>query len=145
MYFTLLGMIGMSEILILLFIIFLVALVPGILYLLTLQNLLKAISHENRLVSPDNVWLMLIPLFNLIYPFILYPKISDSLSHEYESRGWDPDGDFGKGLGTAMPILGLCSFIPVIGFLAALGNFVVWIIYWSKMSAHKNTLLWNRK
>ena len=145
MYFTLLGMIGMSEILILSFFILLIALIPGILYLLTLQNLLKVVSQENRFVSPDNVWLMLIPLFNLIYPFILYPKISDSVAEEYKSRGWQPDGDFGKGLGTAMPILGLCSIIPIIGILASIGNLVIWIIFWSKMSGYKNTLLMNRR
>jgi len=135
-----LGMIGTPEILLIIPFILAVALLPGILYLLTLQNVLKRVSPENRLVPAENVWLMLIPLFNIIYPFILYPKISDSIANEYAARGMSPDGDFGKGLGTAMPILGLCSVIPLLGILAGLGNFVIWIIYWSKMSGYKNSL-----
>jgi len=41
-------------------------LVPGIFFLLTLQNTLKVISPENRKMQPSNVWLMFIPLFNII-------------------------------------------------------------------------------
>jgi hypothetical protein len=135
-----LGMIGITELILIIPFILAVALVPGILYLLTLQNVLKKVSPENRLVPAENVWLMLIPLFNLVYPFILYPKISDSIANEYEARGMNPDGDFGKGLGTAMPILGLCSVIPLLGLLSAIGYFVVWIIFWVKMSEYKNNL-----
>lgn len=117
------------------------ALVVGILYLLTLQNLLNRVKPENRAVSPGNVWLLLIPIFNWIYPFILYPKISESVSKEFQSRGLPADGDFGKGLGITMPILTLCGIIPVIGALAGIGNLVIWIIYWVKMSKYKNQLV----
>lgn len=117
------------------------ALVVGILYLLTLQNLLNRVKPENRTVSPGNVWLLLIPIFNWIYPFILYPKISESVAKEYQSRGLSADGDFGKGLGITMPILTLCGIIPVIGALAGLANLVIWIIFWAKMSKYKNQLV----
>ena len=126
----------------LLFIVFiiLICIVVGILYLLTLQNLLKRVQPENRVVDPGNVWLMLIPIFNLIYAFILYPKISESVAREYESRGMSPNGDFGKSLGITMPILSLCGFFPFLGSLAGLANLVIWIIFWSKMSGYKNSL-----
>jgi uncharacterized paraquat-inducible protein A len=54
----------------------------AVFYLLNLQNLLKEIEPKNRLVEPTNVWLMFIPLFNIVYPFILYPKICDSVKNE---------------------------------------------------------------
>ncbi|MBU3713870.1 MAG: hypothetical protein FGM46_02875 [Ferruginibacter sp.] len=120
--------------------IIIIALVVGILYLLTLQNLLNRISPQNRSVDPGNVWLMLIPFFNLIYAFILYPKISESVANEYASRGLPPQDDFGKSLGVIMPILSLCSFIPFLGGLAGIANLVIWIIFWSKMSGYKKQL-----
>ena len=44
-------------------------------YLLNLQNLLKECNEKNRQgFSPSNVWLMFIPLFNIVYAFILYGK-----------------------------------------------------------------------
>ena len=129
-----------AGIFIILFIV-IAALVVGILYLLTLQNLLNRVKPENRTVSPGNVWLLLIPIFNLIYPFILYPKIAESVSKEYQSRGLPADGDFGKGLGITMPILSLCGIIPfIVGPLAGLANLVIWIIFWSKMSKYKGQL-----
>ena len=129
-----------AGIFILIFIV-IAALVVGILYLLTLQNLLNRVKPENRTVSPGNVWLLLIPIFNWIYPFILYPKISESVAKEFQSRGLPADGDFGKGLGITMPILTLCGIIPVIGALAGLANLVIWIIFWAKMSKYKNQLV----
>ncbi len=112
----------------------------AVFYLLNLQNLLKEISPKNRLVEPGNVWLMFIPLFNIIYPFILYPKICDSVKNEYSSRGIKEAGDFGRGLGIAMPILSLCGIIPVLGSLAGLANFILFIVFWVKMAGYKTKL-----
>ena len=112
----------------------------AVLYLLTLQNVLKEIAPQNRLVEPSSVWLMFIPLFNLIYPFILYPKISESLRNEYNFRGIGKVGDYGRGIGITMPILGLCGWIPIIGGLAGLANLILFIIFWVKMSEFKNEL-----
>lgn len=123
-----------------LFFILAIMLVIAIFYLLNLQNLLKEIDQKNRLVEPGNVWLMFIPLFNIIYPFILYPKIADSVRNEYQARGIKKAGDFSRGIGVAMPILGLCGFIPIIGGLAGLANFVLFIVFWVKTAEYKNEL-----
>lgn len=112
----------------------------AVLYLLTLQNLLKKVSSESRVIEPGKVWLMLIPLFNLVYAFILYPKISESVKNEFLKRGLADSGDYGRSLGTAMAVLGLCGFIPVLGGLAGFANLVIWIIYWVKMSEYKSKL-----
>jgi hypothetical protein len=112
----------------------------AILYLMNLQNLLKEIAPKNRLVEPGNVWLMLIPLFNIIYPFILYPKICDSVKAEFEFRGNPEAGDYGRALGITMPILGLVGFVPFLGTFAGLANLVIFIIFWVKMAEYKNKL-----
>lgn len=112
----------------------------AVFYLLNLQNLLKEISPANRQVEPGNVWLMFIPLFNIIYPFILYPKITDSVKMEMESRGMAESGDYGRGIGIALPVTGLCGIIPVIGILASLANLVLFILFWVKMAGYKTKL-----
>ena len=110
-------------------------------YLKNLSDLLKQVSPSNRLTEPGSVWLMFIPLFNLIYPFILYPKICDSTKAEYMSRGLPSEGDFSRGIGITMPILGLAGMIPVLGGIASLGNLVLFIVFWVKTSGYKNQLL----
>jgi hypothetical protein len=123
------------------FIFAVITILIAVFYLLNLQNLLKEVNPKNRLVEPSNVWLMFIPLFNIIYPFFLYPKISDSVKKEYQERGIEKSGDFSRGIGVAMPILGLCGWIPVIGSLASLANLVLFIIFWVKTAEYKNELL----
>ena len=130
------ALIAMGGAIILVFL--LIALVVAILYLLNLQNLMKSIKEENREVSPGNVWLMLIPLFSLVYAFILYPKISASVKKELESREMDTEGDGAKNLGLALAITGALSLIPVIGGLAGLANLVVFIMWWVKTAGFKN-------
>lgn len=124
-----------------LFIVFAGVVLVSVFYLLNLQNLLKQIAPANRQVEPGNVWLMFIPLFNIIYPFILYPKIADSVKLEMESRGMAEQGDYGRGIGIALPVLGLCGVIPFIGVLASLANLVLFIIFWVKMAGYKTKLM----
>ena len=126
---------------ILMLIVFAGAILIAVFYLLNLQNLLKQITPSNRQVEPGNVWLMFIPLFNIIYPFILYPKITDSVKLEMESRGMAEQGDYGRGIGIALPVLGLCGIIPVLGFLASIANLVLFIIFWVKMAGYKTKLM----
>ena len=125
---------------VLIFVFFIGIILLAVFYLINLQNTLLEVSEKNRKIPAGNVWLMLIPLFNLIYPFILYPKISDSLKDEYNERGLPSKGDYARGIGITMPILGLCGFIPGINIFAGLAQFILFIIYWSKMSNFKNEL-----
>lgn len=134
--------------------IFMILIVIGVIllfvfFLLNLQNLLKEVSPSNRLVPPANVWLMFIPLFNYIYPFILYPKISESVKREFQDRGLGSKGDFSKGLGITMAVLGIVALfnnlkisnaLIILGSLAAFANLVLFIIYWVKTAEYKKTL-----
>jgi hypothetical protein len=124
-------------------IIILGAIVVNVLYLLNLQDTMKEVHVERRLVPPANVWLLFIPLFNLVYPFILYPKICDSLKAEYAHRGLPEKGDFGKNVSLTMAILGPCGIIPYLGVLASIASFVLYIVYWAKMAECKNELRQN--
>lgn len=112
-------------------------------YLKNLQDLLKEVSDHNRQVPAANVWLMFIPLFNVVYAFILYPKISESVRFEFQDRGEHQDGDYGKGLGITLGALGAVGIIPIpqmFKSLIGLGNLVILIVFWVKMAEFKNKL-----
>ena len=131
---------NLEEILGLVVVLLLVALAIGIMYYLNLQNMLKEISPSNRDIEPTNVWLMFIPLFNIVYGFIMYPKITQSIKNEYESRCYSDGGDYLKALGMAIPILGVAGIIPMLGGLAGVAGFIVLIIYWVKTAEIKKRL-----
>ncbi|GAB5418818.1 MAG: hypothetical protein Crog4KO_02020 [Crocinitomicaceae bacterium] len=116
------------------------SIIIAVFYLLALQNALKQVSPGNRTIPPENVWLMFIPLFNIIYGFIMYPKISESLKAEFESRGNPQQGDYLKGLGIAMPILSIVGIIPYIGTLTGIANLIIFIVYWVKIAEFTNKL-----
>lgn len=136
---------------------FIVALIIGlaigifiaVLYLRNLQQLLEQVSEENRKMKPGQVWLLLIPLFTIVYAFIAYPKISDSLKAEYEHRGLPSKGDYLRTLGITMASLSagstvLGQIIPSLAPLLGLVNLavvVIWIVYWVKAAQFKAELM----
>ena len=121
-------------------------LVVYVFFMLEQQNILKAIQPENRLMRPGEVWLQFIPLYNLVWQFIVVIRISDSIQREFAS--WENDSIFGLPdvqvahiintrptyeIGMAYCILSCCQIIPFIGAFAGIAGVVCWIIYWVKL------------
>ena len=69
----------------------LVGLGVGIAFLLELQRAVERCAPANRALSPGQVWLNLIPLFNIVWQFILISRVSETLSREFASRGRPAD------------------------------------------------------
>lgn len=117
------------------------ALVAQILYLVTLQNTLKAVKPENREMEPGQVWLVFIPLFGIVWQFIMVTKIADSLKKEFNQRGIEAGEDRpGYNLGITYCSLYCAGILPLIGTVASLAGLIVWIIYWTKMVEFKAKL-----
>lgn len=125
----------------LLFVLSLLLLLPGILYILTLQRALERCAPIARTMQPGMVWLLLIPLFNLVWGFIVVLGLSRSLANEFARRGMpSPEAEPGQSIGLAMCICACCGVIPVLGLLGSLASVVLWIMYWVKISGYSQTL-----
>jgi hypothetical protein len=122
-----------------------IMILPLIFYLLTLQGVLQQVKPENRKMDPGMVWLILIPLFGIVWQFIVVGNIADSLKAEFAQRGVNPGEERpGYNIGLTYCILMCCGIIPFLGILAAIGGFVCWIIYWVKIANYKSTLQTSR-
>jgi hypothetical protein len=129
-----------------------VFLLPWFFFLLNLQNLLNEVSPANRRMSPSLVWLNFIPVFHLGWFVYTVIKVRDSVSAEFQSRGWFIDGDLGYNVGLTAGILWIAAFfigwIPFIGWVLPLAGVICWIIYWLKSSDLKHRLegppIWTR-
>lgn len=127
-------------------------LLPWFFFLMNLQTLLNNISPQNRRMSPGNVWLNFIPVFQLGWFIYTVIKVKDSLIAEFRARSWYVDGDLGYNVGLTAGVLWVASFfigwIPFIGWVLPLAGTVCWIIYWLKIADLKNRLdigpAWNR-
>jgi ABC-type antimicrobial peptide transport system permease subunit len=140
-----------AEILIALFVIgFIIA---GIFFLITQQNILKAIQPENRMMSPGDVWLQLIPIFNIAWQFVVVSRIAQSIEKEMLAGNrfsFEEDRpayyQYQKNekptytIGMAACVLRLLSWIPFFGVLTSLGCFLCWMVYWNALSNYKRKI-----
>jgi len=135
------GNFEVTEIILIVLVFGVTSILPVIFYLLTLQNTLHEVQHENRKMQPGQVWLTLIPLFGIVWQFIVVNSIADSLKKEFQLRNINVEEERpGIGVGLAFCILACCSIIPVLGVLTSVASFICWIIYWVKISNYKAEL-----
>ena len=124
--------------------------IPIILFFLAQQNTLKAIQPANRDMTPANVWLQLVPIFNLYYQFVVVNKISSSIDKEIESRmdettilpAINSSSNAGslRNIGIIYCVLSLLSAIPMVGTLCSIAALVCLIIYWVRLVDFKKKI-----
>ena len=119
-------------------ILFVLGILVLILYLL--YDAQRAIPPEYRHVEPAQVWLLLIPLFNLVWNFFVYPQIADSYRSYFYSRGRFDVGDAGKSVGLWFSICSACSIIPCVGFIPALIGLILLIVFLIRIYGLKSQL-----
>jgi hypothetical protein len=91
-------------------------------------------------MEPGQVWLLLIPLFNMFWHFVIVLNVAKSLKKELEKRGSKLNLMPSKNIGLAMCILTPLSIIPDIGILFTLAGLVCWIIYWTKIAGFSSQI-----
>ncbi len=82
----------------------------------------RKVPANLRLMSPGLVWLMMIPLFNLVWGFFVFSKVPLSLQAAIKERGMTAEGDCGQRWGLVFAILHACSLVA--GFLPFVGPLV---------------------
>jgi hypothetical protein len=113
----------------------------AIFYILTLQRAISRCAPHNRATSPESAWLLLIPFFNMVWQFILYPRISETLEREFRQRNLPIEPQPLRTLGLAVAILHVCWIIPVVHIFTGIAGIICWIFYWVKVSDYSNQLI----
>ncbi|MCA6362112.1 MAG: hypothetical protein IM638_03690 [Bacteroidetes bacterium] len=126
----------------------------AVFFLLNLGNALKQCSPETRKMPPGQVWLTLIPLFGVVWYFIVVSRIADSLAGEFARRRMPVnEARPGYGVGLAMSIAGCGGLLRNFGKLAhvpllywlgigiALVYLVLVVVYWVQIAGYKNQLI----
>ena len=129
-----------------LFFVVILLIIPFIFYLITLQNTLKVISPENRRMTPSQVWLLLIPLFGIVWHFIMVSRISDSIKSESLLRNIELKNSRPcYTIGLTMCILNCISIFPkvagILSSVATIGFLFCWIIYWYQIASYKRQIM----
>lgn len=110
----------------------LVGLIVQIFFLLSLSRCLAECAPRNRTMEPGQVWLNLIPFFNLVWLILTILRLSESLQNEFRSRRLrSDDPDFGK-------MTGILFY--VFNFVCGLVSLVFFIMYWAKIAGYTRQL-----
>ena len=94
-------------------------------------------------MKPSQVWLALIPIFNIVWMPIIVTRVASSLNREYCDRRWSSRGkDYGQSVGMAFCICSIGAIIPIAllvpfySLLFYIGGLVCFIVYWLKIAGY---------
>lgn len=112
-----------------------------IFYIKSLRNTLDQCAPESRLLTPWTLWLLLIPIINVLFHFEVVSGMSKTLKNEYTKRHLMKSMmTFSRSLGISMCICSICSFIPFFGLIFIIPQTILWIIYWIKIVDYSRVL-----
>ncbi len=102
-------------------------------FLFSLHRILLGISIKNRAIEPHQVFLLLIPVFNFYWQFVVISRVSISLYNEFKDRGIANGTEpcFKEGLTANM-----VSFVLLIPELFPFSVFIfaiTYIYYWIQL------------
>lgn len=110
-----------------------IGLAIAIFYILTMQKALDLARERHQKMKPAMVWLMLIPLFNLVWHFFVVKQVSESIKSWAAEHGQNVD-DAGYMIGLIACIANCCGLIPLVNILAGPVALVCFIIWWVKVA-----------
>lgn len=106
-----------------------------------IARVLRRVTPENRRMEPAQVWLNLVPVFNLVWLPVTVDRVADSLRNEFISRGLDgPVEKYGRTAGfTVLTLLATgVFFYPA--FLTYPLAFIFGIVYWIQLNRYAGRL-----
>jgi hypothetical protein len=116
-------------------------LVLGSSFLMAVVRVLHRVSPENRRMEPGQVWLNLIPVFNLVWATVTVERVAESLRSEFCERGMDdPDEQYGRRTGLTLLALLASGILFYPAFICYPVAFFYWIGYWRQMNRYAGRL-----
>ena len=110
-----------------------------------ISSWLKEVPEEDRAMTPGQVWLLLIPLFNFYWMFRVYMlDIPKSFKNYFDRQGDKQVGDCGQNLGLWLCICTFGGFIPLLGSLVSIAGLVLYVLWLVKIHQLKNKIIADR-
>jgi hypothetical protein len=103
-------------------------------YIHAISKTLAAIDPAYRSQSPHMAWLLLIPIFNVIWFFFLLKAIREGFEQMLLHHQIEKPIDTGYSYGIGMGCCWAASFVPGLFFIALLPMFVFSMLHWTKLN-----------
>lgn len=105
-----------------------------------LYTCFKRIPPQHRKMEPSLVWLLLIPLFNLVWNFFVFLRLPESYNSYFATVGQPNRADTLRTIGLVFAIVAACSIVPCINVLAGPAALVLLIIFLVQAWSLKNEI-----
>ena len=112
----------------------------GIVICLILYGCQERVPMEHRKIGAGQIWLLLIPLFSLVWNFFVFLRMPDSYKSYFDAQGRHDVGDCGRGIGLWFAICAAVSLVPCVQYVAAPAALVLLILFLVKMTSLKKEL-----
>lgn len=116
---------------------FAIGIAIAVLITFLVYNVYKDIPAQYQQLPPGQVWILLIPLVNIVWNFIAYPKISESFKLYAQSKARDDGSDYGRQMASNYAI---AMAIGLVCGIASLVGLILWIMWLVKMYDYKKQL-----
>lgn len=125
-----------------LWIVFLIAgIIILVFWLIVMSRALDQVSHDIRKMEPGAVWLCAIPVFGLVWQFLVTNAVAKGIAGEFAVRNMFPaESKPGAAIGTTGCILVCCCIIPYAGVAVAIIGLIFLVIHISKISEYNSAL-----
>ena len=120
---------------------FVCGLIINAIFCAIISGWLKHVPQQFQAMTPGQVWLLMIPIFNFYWMFRVYMMdVPQSFKNYFNSIGRADVGDCGKSLGMWLCIMTLLSFIPIVGGCFGLACLVLIILWLVKINGLKKQI-----
>jgi hypothetical protein len=135
--FNLPALLGCGAGLLVILVLFAFALAIGVFVCYQLYLAAARLPEANRKLAPAAVFLLLVPVVNMVWLFIVVMKLSEGYQQYFAAQQRTDVGDCGYRLGLGWAIAGLCVIVPIAHVFAGLAALILMILYLVKMSQLK--------
>jgi Domain of unknown function (DUF4328) len=101
----------------------------------------EALPAEHRRTESWQAFLLLIPLFNLVWNFILLARVSGGMQSYFQSKNDASVGDCGATIGLWYSICCIAVWVPIVVCVAGPAALVLLVLYLVKISGLRTRVL----
>ena len=117
-----------------------IGLAIAIVILYLLYSCFERIPPQHRQMESWQVFLLLIPCFNLVWNFFVLPKLARSYQSYFAEQERTDVGDCGEQIGLWYAICTVAGIVPLVNYVAAPASLVLGIIYLVKVLTLKGQI-----
>lgn len=113
----------------------------SVMYLFALRKALQALDADCIGISPNLVWLLLVPVLNVVVFFVVVVALRKGYRRMSAAGRLRAPSSAGGGVGIALGVCLLLSRVPGIGPFLALASLLLWAGHWSEVNKARRSVI----